>query len=411
MINDERIVSDELSIAERQETISGKKQKRTRTARVFPALSYEDSLSIGEAIWKYASGQKIRRLTLFSQIGKAPESGPSRTLITAANKYGIIIGSTTSEYIELTEKGSIATSEESTPSEKTQAHFELAIRGNDYLYSLYEQYKGVKVPSRQVLMDSLQEQGLDSENQQKCVDLFLVNAKYIGLIKVVSGSERVISIEQLLTDLSDVHTDSSQDAPSSRAISKPDMPQPDSAANRALMSGDISAEGSASATDWEKTCFYISPIGENDSEQRKHADLFMGSIVEPALDDLGLKVVRADSIDAAGIITSQIIEYIAKSKIVIADLSFHNPNVFYELSLRHSLGKPIIHLIRKCDPIPFDLHSFRTIVIDTSSIYTLVPQIESYKTSVMAQARQLLENPASTDNPISAVLEKLKKER
>lgn len=54
----------------------------------------------------------------------------------------------------------------------------------------------------------------------------------------------------------------------------------------------------------------------------------MGSIIEPALDELGIKVVRADKIEAAGIITAQIIEYIVKSKIVVADLSFHNPNVF-----------------------------------------------------------------------------------
>lgn len=133
--------------------------------------------------------------------------------------------------------------------------------------------------------------------------------------------------------------------------------------------------------------------------------------MEPALEELGLKVVRVDSIDTAGIITAQIIEYIVKAKVVVADLSFHNPNVFYELSLRHTLAKPIIHIIRKCDAIPFDLHSFRTIVIDTSSIYTLVPQIASYKTSVMAQARQLLENPQIADNPITAFLDKLKKDK
>ena len=98
-------------------------------------------------------------------------------------------------------------------------------------------------------------------------------------------------------------------------------------------------------------------------------------------------------------------------KIVVADLSFHNPNVFYELSLRHTLAKPIIHIIRKCDQIPFDINSFRTIVVDTSSIYTLVPQIDSYKTSVLAQARQLLENPEATDNPITAFLAKEKRKK
>lgn len=139
-----------------------------------------------------------------------------------------------------------------------------------------------------------------------------------------------------------------------------------------------------------------------------HADLFMGSIVDPALSELGFKIVRSDTINTAGMITSQIIEHLVKSKLVVADLSFHNPNVFYELSLRHSLGKPIIHLIRSSDSIPFDIHSFRTIKIDDSSIYSFVPQIESYKAAVSAQARQLLDATDPVDNPITAFLAKNK---
>lgn len=40
------------------------------------------------------------------------------------------------------------------------------------MFKLYNQYKEMKVPSRQVMMDFLNELGLDNENQQKCVDLF-----------------------------------------------------------------------------------------------------------------------------------------------------------------------------------------------------------------------------------------------
>lgn len=48
------------------------------------------------------------------------------------------------------------------------------------------------------------------------------------------------------------------------------------------------------------TCFYITPIGDEDSELRRHADLFMGSLIEPALDEFKLKVVRADKIAKRG---------------------------------------------------------------------------------------------------------------
>ena len=375
-------------------------EKRKRSPRLLPALSYEDCLIIGSAMWEYSSGQKIRRLTLFDHLGKSPESGPSRTLVTASNKYGIINGATQSEYIELTPKGSVATSADSLAQEKIRANFELAISSNEYFQKLYDQYKEMKVPSRQVMMDYLNELGLEAENQQKCVDLFLVNAKYIGLIKILSGTERIISIEHLIEDMGPGLCP--QNTPEEvKEISTPDIIE---------RHAPIIPDPKVSPTlNWEKLCFYISPIGSDESEQRKHADLFMSSIVEPALEELGLSVVRADSINSAGIITAQIIEYIVNSKLVIADLSFHNPNVFYELSLRHSLGKPSIHLIRKSDAIPFDIHSFRTIVIDTSSIYTLVPQIESYKTAILAQARQLIESPDITDNPIISYLNKNKR--
>lgn len=363
-----------------------------RVTRLFPALTYEECLSLCNAIWEFASGQRIRRLTLFDQIGKSPESGSSRTLITASNKYALIDASTQAEYIELTPNGAMATSPESSEADKAKANFELAIKSNEYFYGLYEQYKEMKVPSQQALMDFLQGKGLENDNQQRCVDLFLVNAKYIGLIKVMSGTERIISIEHLLEDIgADTSLETKTPAGEPPAVYKaPALPQHNV---KDLPGGD-----------WDCTCFYITPIGEDGSEQRKHADLFMGSIVEPALNKLGLKVVRSDTINSAGMITSQIIEHLFRAKLVIADLSFHNPNVFYELSFRHSLGKPVIHLIRSCDSIPFDIHSFRTIKIDDSSIYTFVPQIESYQVAVSAQARQLLDDDNPVDNPITSFI-------
>lgn len=372
------------------------KGKRKRTPRLFPALSYEDCLSLGNAIWEFASGQKIRRLTLFDQIGKSPESGASRTLITASNKYGIIAGTTKSEYIELSTNGSIATNPESSEYDRAKANFELAIKSNEYLLAIYNQYQEMRVPSRQVIMDFLAEKGLDEENQQRCVELFLVNAKFVRLIKVLSGTERLITIEHQLEDISVAQEPATSAGAASLSL-------------EAQISVDVPLKKKTnmqSENEWDSVCFYITPIGSEGSEQRMHADLFMGSIVEPAIAELGLIIVRSDTINAAGTITSQIIEHLVKAKLVVADLSFHNPNVFYELSLRHSLGKPVIHLIRNSDTIPFDIHSFRTIKIDDSSIYTFVPQIESYKTAVLAQARQLLQSDSLVDNPITAFLNK-----
>lgn len=54
-----------------------------------PTMPFEDAFIIAKGIWECASGQKVRRITLFDHLGKSPESGPSRSLITASSKYGL----------------------------------------------------------------------------------------------------------------------------------------------------------------------------------------------------------------------------------------------------------------------------------------------------------------------------------
>ena len=51
-------------------------------------------------------------------------------------------------------------------------------------------------------------------------------------------------------------------------------------------------------------CFVISPIGSEGSETRKHADEVLEFIIKDAVEPLGFKVQRADTISESGIITS-----------------------------------------------------------------------------------------------------------
>lgn len=159
---------------------------------------------------------------------------------------------------------------------------------------------------------------------------------------------------------------------------------------------------------FESTCFYITPIGEEGSEQRRHSDLFLGSFIEPALETFKLKVVRADTIDKPGVITRQIIDYIVRSRLVIVDLSFHNPNVFYELAIRHMMRLPVVQIIRTGDRIPFDINQMRTIHIDTKDVFTLVPKIDTHRAEIATQVRRALESPEAVDTPISTYFPGLK---
>jgi hypothetical protein len=100
-------------------------------------------------------------------------------------------------------------------------------------------------------------------------------------------------------------------------------------------------------------------------------------------------------------ITAQVIEHLVRARLVVADLSFHNPNVFYELALRHAVRRPVVQIIRVADPIPFDLDQFRTVQIDNSTIYSLVPQLETYRSEIASQIRQALSDDAAPSNPLT----------
>ena len=112
-----------------------------------------------------------------------------------------------------------------------------------------------------------------------------------------------------------------------------------------------------------KRCFVIGAIGDEGSPERTHADWLLDTIIVPVF-ECDLKdwaVERADKIATPGMVNSQIINRLHDVELVIADLSFHNANAFYEMSIRHKVGRPIIHMIRKGEKIPFDVIPHRAI--------------------------------------------------
>lgn len=75
--------------------------------------------------------------------------------------------------------------------------------------------------------------------------------------------------------------------------------------------------------------------------------------------------------------------------------------MFYELAIRHLMRKPTVQIMRSRDKVPFDISQGRTIMIDDSDIYSLVPQIPVHISTIATQIRQALENPDAVDNPVS----------
>ena len=112
-----------------------------------------------------------------------------------------------------------------------------------------------------------------------------------------------------------------------------------------------------------KRCFVIAPIGAPGSETRKRSDQVLKYIIRPAVTSCGYDAVRADEIAKPGLITSQVIQHVVNDPLVVADLTERNPNVFYELAIRHALKKPLVQ-ISQDEVIPFDVAGTRTIFVN-----------------------------------------------
>lgn len=154
-------------------------------------------------------------------------------------------------------------------------------------------------------------------------------------------------------------------------------------------------------THHEKVCFVISPIGELDSETRKRSDQVLKHVIRPAVSSCGYKAVRADEIDKPGMITSQVIQHVVNDALVVADLTERNPNVFYELAIRHALRKPLVQIIRKGEAIPFDVAGTRTIYVDHKDL----DSVEAAKTEIVEQIKALEKDSSDIETPISVSLD------
>ena len=381
-------------MAEKEKSVKGKKVRRKRKSKKraqagrppkkpFPSLTFEDVILYGETIQKLGAGHKVRRDEVFRKLGKSPKSSTSKKITTQSNFYSLTNGSYVAEHVELTEKGKLATNPEESEDVKQQARFDLAIVGVQAFKTLYEEFKDSRLPDQSVLRDILKEKRIAEKYVNEGVDTFRLNAKFLGLIETKSGVEKLLSFEKRHADVAGrvVGDEKEGEAATAEPIKE--------------------TIGKGVRVVWSKICFYISPIGEEGSEQRKHSDFFLHRVIEPAIEGFDLKIVRADDIGKPGMITAQIIEHLVKAKLAIADLSFHNPNVFYELSLRHVCRLPTVQIIRKKDKIPFDLDQFRTIKINTDEIYELYAKLDEYKSEIANQVRKVLEDPEEVDNPIT----------
>jgi hypothetical protein len=83
--------------------------------------------------------------------------------------------------------------------------------------------------------------------------------------------------------------------------------------------------------------------------------------IKPTCRSMGLTVRRADDFFTAHSVVQDIWKAMVSARLVVADCTDRNPNVFYEIGLAHTIGKPTILLTQQSEDIPFDLRHLRYI--------------------------------------------------
>jgi hypothetical protein len=92
-------------------------------------------------------------------------------------------------------------------------------------------------------------------------------------------------------------------------------------------------------------------------------------VIKPLAAEYGLKALRVDEIQNSGQITEQILDGIAESRLVLADLTGERPNCYYECGFAQALGKELILCVKSTDPVHFDLAGHRTIRWPTEAAF------------------------------------------
>ena len=149
--------------------------------------------------------------------------------------------------------------------------------------------------------------------------------------------------------------------------------------------------------------FAVMPFGTRDGPHGPfNFDLVYDQIREGA-SRAGWTVQRADDVVTPGLITEQVFREIIAADLLVAEVSTHNPNVYYELGVRHSLaGGGTLLIAQQGTDLPFDVAGHRALLYERgeAGVSTLAPRLELALRTYEADGANFY------DNPMARVLER-----
>lgn len=144
--------------------------------------------------------------------------------------------------------------------------------------------------------------------------------------------------------------------------------------------GEIDNKIEISLGSLTNSCFVLMPFSPSyDAEYKR--------VIQPAVQAAGLECIRGDEIYSKPQITADIWKSLRAARVVIAELTGRNSNVFYELGLTHAIGKPAIILTRNEDDVPFDLKGLRYVYYNIDDPFWG----ETLQTTITSMLQKVLE--------------------
>jgi len=324
------------------------KEAKTRRAK-YPRHSVERALRIPKAIVEQNAGKACTAEQAAAFLGVGPK-GPFGVEIGSATKYG---------FLERPEEGKIQPTElarrilRPKSSEDEVKGYREAILQAPELADVYKHYRGENIPDdtffRNTLVDTFKipESGVSDFKQ-----IFLESLEKAKLLAKHGDKLRVLDVSE-------------------------DAVPPEEKSER------LKKLGAAVAVKASDTCFVMQPFAPPLGD-------YYEKIFKPAIEKAGLQPVRADAeIFGTGKIIDQVWRGISTAKVLVAELTSRNPNVFYELGLAHTLRKPVVLVSSNEGDVPFDLHHIRVIYYDVTDPFWGSKLVEKVAENILSA----LKNP------------------
>ena len=133
------------------------------------------------------------------------------------------------------------------------------------------------------------------------------------------------------------------------AAFKASPPRAEAAARPAQAGGDL------------RNCFIVMPFGDADLQ------VVYEDFIRPVIEEqCALACERGDDVFGSNVVMDDIRSSIQAADIVVADLTGKNANVFYEVGIAHTVGKPVLLMAQSIDDVPFDLRHRRVLLYEYS---------------------------------------------